>query len=67
LEPGTRVRLPETGEVGIVIYSWHNEEINAEDNYVVFFGTEFPEAQPTQIPYVLRYATPGLEVLDPPS
>ena len=67
MEPGTRVRLSDTGEVGIVVHSWYNDEIDAEDNYVVFFGAEFPNGQPARIPYVLRYATPGLEILDPPS
>ena len=66
MEKGTHVRHPDTGEVGIVVHSWHNDEIDAEDNYIVFFGTEFPNGAPSQVPYVLRYATPGLEVLAAP-
>jgi hypothetical protein len=64
MKPGTRVRLSATGEVGIVVYSWCNDEISAEDNYVAFFGTEFPGGPPACIPYVLRYATTSLEVID---
>jgi hypothetical protein len=63
VKPGTRVRHPGTGEVGIVVHSWHDQDIDAEDNYIAFFGREFPDAEPDRIPYILRYATVGLEIV----
>jgi len=47
-----------------VVHSWHDQDIDAEDNYIAFFGLRFPDAEPEQIPYVLRYATIGLEILE---
>ncbi|MFW6085174.1 MAG: hypothetical protein ACODAA_08175 [Gemmatimonadota bacterium] len=34
---------------------------------IAFFGAELPEGEPARIPYVLRYATSSLEVLDLPA
>jgi len=62
-----RVKLSATGEVGIVIYSWFNDEIDGEDNYVAFFGAEFPTGQPSERPYVLRYSSSSLEPIARPS
>lgn len=60
---GTKVRLGATGEVGIVICTWYEKEIDAEDCYIAFLGQEFPAGKPPEIPYVLRYASAGLEVI----
>jgi len=63
LRPGQWVRLPDTGEVGIVVCTWHEPGIDATDAYIAFVGTELPRGKPPQLPYVLRYAAAGLEVL----
>jgi len=63
LSVGTRVKLASTGEVGIVIHTWLNEEVHAMDCYVAFFGQSFPERKPDAIPYVLRYFANSLDVL----
>jgi hypothetical protein len=59
-KPGDRVALVSTGERGIVIHTWHAEEIGGEDCYVAFFGKAFPKGKPRRIPYVLRYAASSL-------
>jgi hypothetical protein len=45
LRPGTRVRYDGTGkpEYGIVVHCWINDEVQAYDCYVAFFGDQFPE------------------------
>lgn len=67
LEPGTKVRLTNHAdggwEDGVVIHCWVNDEINAHDCYVAFFGEAIPEGQPAKKPYVLRYASTSLTVL----
>jgi len=55
--------LEDTGECGVVVYAWLNEDVGGlEDCYVVFFGREFPKAgsPPAELPYVLRYAATSL-------
>jgi hypothetical protein len=68
LQPGTLVRLDgsEDGipEFGVVVHCWINDEVDAYDCYVAFFGNETPTGKPNQIPYVLRYFTTSLTVLD---
>jgi hypothetical protein len=68
LPVGTKVRndaLDEGGpEFGVVVHCWMSEEIGGYDCYVAFFGNEFPSGQPKQIPYVLRYASSSLNVVD---
>ena len=59
---GTRVRLS-TGEVGIVIHTWTDAEMECDDCYVAFFGDSFPVGKPDCIPYVLRYLATSLEPL----
>lgn len=61
---GVRVRLSDAGEVGIVVHSWHSAEIGGQDNYVAFFGQEFPSGAPSKPPYVLRYASTSLESIE---
>ena len=69
LAPGTRVTLRslEVGapEHGVVIHCWGNDEINAWDCYVAFFGEEMPLREPASKPYVLRYAASSLKVAEP--
>ena len=62
LPPGTRVRYDGTGEpeYGIVVQCWINDEIQAYDCYIAFFGERFPEAAPNHIPYILRYSSMSL-------
>lgn len=68
LEPGTAVRLINHGdgswEDGIVVHCWLSDEINAHDCYVAFFGETIPAGQPAAKPYVLRYASTSLTVLE---
>jgi len=64
LPQGTRVRYDGTGEpeYGIVVHCWINDEIQAYDCYIAFFGDQFPEGAPTYIPYILRYASTSVVV-----
>lgn len=68
LIPGQKVRLPSTGEVGIVVWTWQNEHDDI-DVYVAFFGNEFPASKYTsddspKKPYILRYYASSLERID---
>jgi hypothetical protein len=47
-------------EFGVVVHCWFDDEIQAFDCYVAFFGSGFPETKPTEKPYVLRYAATSL-------
>ena len=60
-EPGTKVKLISTGEVGVVVHSWKNGELDAIDYHIAFYGNEFPVAKPKEPPYVLRYLESSLE------
>lgn len=59
LRPGDKVRLPSTGEVGIVVWCWLEDK--DQDVYVAFFGLEFPQGKPQEKPVVLRYMASSLE------
>ena len=65
LPPGTRVRYDGTGEpeYGIVVHCWINDQIQAYDCYIAFFGDQFPEGAPKYIPYILRYASTSVVVV----
>lgn len=60
---GQRVRLKHTGEVGVIVCLWIDEH-GDQDSYIAFLGTSFPMGMPTQKPYVLRYFTAGLELVE---
>jgi len=62
LEVGQKVRIPSTGEVGVIIHTWL-DECGDQDAYIAFFGLEFPSGK-TDMPYTLRYYTAGLEVIE---
>tara|TARA_Y100000034_G_scaffold74871_1_gene89938 strand:+ start:1623 stop:1886 length:264 start_codon:yes stop_codon:yes gene_type:complete len=75
LKPGTLVRRQNTvcewdteacydpGEVGRVVHCWDNDGI--WDCYIAFFGETAPgKNEKPDKPYVLRYWTGGLEVLE---
>jgi hypothetical protein len=68
LRPGTSVRLDggddSQPEYGVVVHCWLNEEIDAHDCYVAFFGDALPSGKPNKIPYILRYLSTSLRVLD---
>ena len=64
LKPGTKVRLPSTGEYGIVVHCWYSEEIYNYDCYIAFYGTSFPDEKTECSPYILRYAAVSLEILE---
>jgi len=67
LPPGIMVRydgLDEGGpEYGVVVHCWLDDEINAYDCYVAFFGNEQPTGKPPKKPYILRYASTSLTVI----
>jgi hypothetical protein len=71
LPPGTPVRhdgwLHEGGqpEYGVVVHCWLDDEIGAYDCYIAFFGSQRPTEEPTERPYVLRYSSTSVVVLDP--
>ncbi len=67
LPPGTRVRydgLEDGPEFGVVVHSWFNDEIGGYDCYVAFFGDSIPAGAPVLKPYVLRYASSSLVVIE---
>jgi hypothetical protein len=68
LPPGTAVRydgLEEGGpEYGTVVHCWFDDEIGAHDCYVAFFGNKQPMGKPIEKPYILRYASTSLTVID---
>lgn len=68
LPPGTAVRydgLEEGGpEYGIVLHCWLDDEIGANDCDVAFFGDKQPTGKPIVKPYILRYASTSLTVID---
>jgi DNA gyrase inhibitor GyrI len=63
---GDRVTVISTGECGIVIHTWFNEDVGAVDCYVAFFGDKFPASNepPQRAPCVLRYASTSLRRAD---
>lgn len=69
LAPGTKVSLrnPTDGEYehGVVVHCWGDDEVDAFDCYVAFFGAEMPIRKPREKPYVLRYAASSLRVTEP--
>jgi hypothetical protein len=71
LLPGTKVRLDSlvndddatTAEFGVVVHCWLDDAIGMFDCYVAFFGESFPDGEPADKPYVLRYAATSLTVI----
>jgi hypothetical protein len=47
-------------EYGVVIHCWLDDEIQAHDCYVAFFGSMLPSGKPIKKPYILRYASISL-------
>jgi len=67
LTPGTKVRydgLEDRAEFGVVVHCWIDREMCAYDCYVAFFGDALPEGPPTAKPYVLRYTSASLKVVE---
>ena len=67
LPPGTPVRYDgsEDGpEYGVVVHCWLDEAMEAHDCYVAFFGNKQPTGKPSEKPYILRYFSTSLEVVD---
>lgn len=69
LPPGTHVRydgIEDGPEFGVVVHSWYSREIGGYDCYVAFFGNAFPTGAPEHKPYILRYASASLDVVQEP-
>ncbi|MEJ0060808.1 MAG: hypothetical protein WDM79_15045 [Terricaulis sp.] len=67
LPPGTRVRydgLEDGAEFGVVVHTWFNDEMAGYDCYIAFFGGALPAGAPDRRPYILRYASSSLVVID---
>lgn len=68
LSPGTTVRLVNhldyTFEVGVVVHCWFDDGIQSYDCYVAFFGDTIPVGRPPEKPYVLRYSSNALTVME---
>jgi hypothetical protein len=68
LPPGTLFRndgLDNGGpEYGVVVHCWFDEDFDFYDCYIAFFGDQQPSGKPTDRPYILRYASTSLVVLD---
>ncbi len=58
------MRLVSTGEIGVIVHSWENQELGATDYHVAFYGAEFPIGKPEEPPYVLRYLDSSLESIE---
>lgn len=67
LSPGTRVRYDgwaeDRPEYGVVVHCWLNPEIAAYDCLVAFFGSDFPDGEPAEPLYILRYSARSLVAL----
>ena len=65
LKVGDRVKLLRTGltevEVGVVVAVWYDDVLATYDTYVAFFGSKFPEGEPEEKPYILRYTESSLK------
>jgi hypothetical protein len=67
LPSGTQVRYDggEDGpEYGVVVHCWLDPEHAFYDCYVAFFGAEPPAVEPAEKPYILRYASTSLTVIN---
>jgi len=64
LKRGTKVKLINTGEVGVIVHTWFDNQMDATDCHVAFYGEEFPSGKPSEKPYVLRYFSSSLEVVN---
>ena len=62
MKRGDLVKLISTNEIGVVVHIWYDNGI--EDTYVSFFGKKMPNGKPDEKPYVLRYFTSSLELLE---
>ncbi len=51
-------------EYGVVVHCWFNADIQEYDCYIAFFGSEEPTGELVEHPYILRYASIELVVLD---
>ena len=68
LAPGTRVRydgfMDGGPEYGIVVQCWLDPEIQMYDCYIAFLRDAHPQGAPQRKPYILRYASTSVTVLD---
>jgi len=62
-EPGTKVKLMGSDEVGVVVCGWEDPH-GGYDYYIAFFGDSFPKGSPDTKPYVLRYFETSLEIVN---
>jgi hypothetical protein len=51
-------------EYGVVVHCWFDEADDGYDCYVACFGDELPTGKPAKKPYVLRYFSTSLAVID---
>ena len=58
---GQKVKLISTGEVGVIICSWLNDDLDCSEYYIAFIGTKFTSNMPENPPYVLKYLESSLE------
>jgi hypothetical protein len=63
---GSLVRLRSTGEMGVVVASWFDDDLDDVDCSVAFFGDALPVPgpRPPTTPYILRYLAFSLELVD---
>ena len=54
----------EMPEYGVIVHAWWDDEFQAIDCYVAFFGLEVPVGKPAEKPYVLRYFLSSLTFVD---
>lgn len=51
-------------DYGTVLHSWLDEDIGAHGCYVTVFDDKQPMGKPVQKPYILRYVSTSLTVID---
>ena len=51
-------------ECGIIVHVW-DDKYGQQDCYVAFFGKKFPDGEPKEKPYILRYYSSSLNYAEP--
>lgn len=64
LETGCGTNLPLMNAASVPALDRVTSDVVGPECYVAFFGAEFPSCEPTDRPYLLRYAASSLQKLD---
>jgi len=64
LKRGTKIKFNSTGEIGVIVHTWYDNEMDTTECHIAFYGEEFPSGKPSEPPYVLRYFSSSLEIIN---